>query len=337
MKGRYQSMMEQVTLSEGAKAAFKEKLNGVRPAKQGTRVLRTALIAACVCLLLVGGAFAAEHLAGVWLGQVESGKDHSSYQVKADFDRWKLEELGEQLQADLESGTLRRTFEDRSELEDYLGIGLIHSTALENAGIVEDLESAFQYGFNLRPELAIDPDARYVLTGTTVDGEITDGIPEVLKVSTHRVMENAQIYIDARIITEQVDPKVLEQGLLGEFFEAVPLMDHILSLDEMGRPSWETIHYTSAEKIITSEPYVMGNGIEATIVTVETVERWVESQKEADWPFEGHGSRDYIGYFVEDGVLYSVRPYGVDDPKQSFPNLDSDMLTVLMRVLDTFE
>lgn len=337
MKNRYRGMMEQVTMSEQGRAELLHKLGETGGAQRGHRTLRTVLAAACACLVLVGGAFAAEHLAGVWLGQVESGEDHSSYQVKADFGQWKLEHLGERLQSDLESGSLRRTFEDKAELEEYLGIELIHSAALESAGIVEDLEAAFQFGFNLRPELATDPNARYVLTGTTVDGEVTDGIPEVLNVSAHRVMENSQIYIDARIVTEQADSVRLEEGLLGEFFEAEPLIDHILSLDEMGRPSWETIHYTSAEKIITSEPYVMDNGTEATIVTVETVDQWVEREKETGRPFEGQGARDYIGYFVKDGVLYSVRPYGVDDPNQSFPNLDSDMLTVLMRVLNTFE
>ena len=102
MKERYRNMMEQVSLSEQAKASFEKKLDNIRPAKTGIRVLRTALIAACACLVLVGGAFAAEHLAGVWLGQVESGEDHSSYQVQADFGQWKLDAMGQQLQEDLD-------------------------------------------------------------------------------------------------------------------------------------------------------------------------------------------------------------------------------------------
>lgn len=66
MKERYRSMMEQAVLSEQAKAAFEQKLDNAHPTKKGVRVLRTALVAACVCLVLVGGAFAATQIAGFY-------------------------------------------------------------------------------------------------------------------------------------------------------------------------------------------------------------------------------------------------------------------------------
>ena len=62
MKERYRSMMEQAALSEKAKADLLEKLEQKRPARKGARVLRAALIAACACVVLIGGAFAAEVL-----------------------------------------------------------------------------------------------------------------------------------------------------------------------------------------------------------------------------------------------------------------------------------
>ena len=338
MKERYRNMMEQVSLSEQAKASFEKKLDNIRPAKTGIRVLRTALIAACACLVLVGGAFAAEHLAGVWLGQVESGEDHSSYQVQADFGQWKLDAMGQQLQEDLERGELRRTFDDKAELEEYLGAKLAVSETLEQASIVDTLEQSIEHGWDLRPELEVDPDARYVLSGMTMDNMETAGDPQVLKVTTHRVVDNFEVFLDARIVTEYADPAQLAQGLLGEFFDAENLIDHqIVSFDENGDAVYETIHYTSAEKVITSEPYVMANGTEAIIVTIETVERWIEQQKESGLPFEGHGFCDYIGYFVQDGILYSVWPYAIYDPYVDHNYVNGYELTVLKTVLNSFQ
>lgn len=338
MKERYRNMMEQVSLSDQAKAAFEQKLDNAHPTKKGVRVLRTALVAACVCLALVGGAFAAEHLAGVWLGQVESGEDHTAYQVQADFGQWKLDEMGRQMRADLECGELRRAFDDKAELEKYLGVKLAVSETLEQASIVDTLEQSIEHGWDLRPELEIDPDARYILSGMTMGNVEMTGEPQVLKVTTHRVVDNFEVFLDARIVTEHADPAQLAQGLLGEFFDAENLIDHrIVSFDENGNAVYETIHYTSAEKVITSEPYVMANGTEAIIVTVETVERWIEHQKESGLPFEGHGFCDYIGYFVQDGILYSVWPYAVYDPYVDHNYVNGYGLTVLKTVLNSFQ
>ena len=337
MKERYRSMMEQATLSDGARSAFERKLDSTRPVKKGTRVLRAALIAACACVVLIGGAFAAEYVRGVWLGEATAGEDYSSYQVQAEFGQWKLDDMGRQLQSDLENGELRRSFDDKAELEEYLGVKLADSEVLEQAPIVDALEQSFEYGWDLRPELAMDPNARYVLSGMTVDNVEMASKPQVLKVTAHRVVDNYEVYVDARIVTEYADPTQLEQGLLGEFFDAEPLIDWTVSVDENGEAVFETIHYTSAEKKITSEPYVMANGTEASLVTVETADRWVERQKEAEWPFEGNGFCEYIGYFVYDGVLYSVRPYCVYDASIDQNYAERYALEILKTVLDSFQ
>lgn len=338
MKERYRSMMEQAVLSDEARSAIEQKLDRTRPTKKSTRVLRTALIAACACVVLIGGAFAAEYVRGVWLGEATIGEDYSSYQVQAEFGQWKVEDMGRELQGDLENGELRRSFDNKAELEEYLGVKLADSEVLEQAPIVDTLEQSFEYGWDLRPELKVDPNARYVLSGMTVDNVEMEREPQVLKVTAHRVVDNLEVYLDARIVTGHADPAQLEQGLLGEFFEELHLIDHwILSFDENGEAVYETIHYTSAEKIITSEPYMMDNGTEAIIVTVETVERWIEEQKESGLPFEGHGARDYIGYFVQDGVLYSVWPYAVYDPYVDHNYINGYELTVLKTVLDSFQ
>ena len=336
MKMEYGKMMEQVSLSEPARADILEQLEQKSPAKRRIRPLRVALIAACVCLALVGGAFAA-HLSGVWLGEQIVGEDSSSFRVEANLVQWEMNDLGEQLQSDLEQGTLRRSFQTRGELEEYLGIELIGHSILETAPIVDTLKVDFQYNWNLRPELKIDPDARYVLSGMTTDNVEMGKDPQVVKVTTHRVVDNFEVYTDARLITEYAGVEEIERGILGEFFDDEPMIDTFLSFDENGEPVWEAVNYRSAEKIFTSEQYVTANGLEATVVTVETVDRWVERQKESGLPFEGHGARDYVGFFVYNGVLYTVRPWAIYDNTVPMNCDDTYALKVLKSVLDGFE
>lgn len=332
MKERYRKMMEQVALSDEAKARIAAELSGEKKAARRAP-LRIVLAAACVCLALAVGALAVAGLPGVWLGEQESTVESSSYRVQAELGEWNIETMGQQLREDLAADSLRRTFDDRKSLEDYIGVSLIRSPLLEEAGIVEDLEESIEHGWDIRPELCVDPDARYVLTGTTMDGEEMSGTPEVLKVTAHRVVENAEVYLDARIVTDSADAQALQEGLMGEEFSPLP---HIWSdfvrdengyfvTDKKGRPKLEVIEYSTAEKTFDGIEHKMANGITATIVVVCDVE-WDGSR----------GFQEYIGYFVSDGILYTIRPYAIYDPHQSFPMNDYDMLKVLKTVLDSF-
>ena len=341
MKERYRNMMEQMKLSENGRTAIEEKLNAAVKTRRNTP-LRLGLTAACVCLILMGGVFAAGQLARVRMGDAQSGEDHSEYQVSVDLTQEDEEKtFSEKLNNDLNNGTLERAFMDRAVLEEYLGFSLIHSETLESAPINEHLERDFEYGWNLRPELAVAPDARYVLTATDYDGAEMAGFPEVLKITIHRVVENYTVYMDARIITGRADGQI---DLMGEEFEPEPLLDHkllvdengYLILDENGNAIMETIQYKSAEKIFTSESYVMANGIEATIVTIETPDPSLERAKEAGIPTEGHGFCDYIAYFVHDGILYSVMPYGIYDNTIPGNYVNGHELTILKHILDSF-
>lgn len=340
MKERYRNMMEQMKLSETGRTAIKDSLAGTAKV-QRKDFLRMGLAAACVCLVLMGGVFAAGQLAKVRMSNAQSGEDHSEYQVSVDLTQEEEKSFSEALVSNLENDTLQRAFMDRAELEEYLGFPLIRSEMLENAPINEHLERDFAYGWNLRPELAVAPDARYVLTGTSYDGAEMEGFPEVLKISMHRVVENFTVYLDARIITGSVDGQI---DLVGEEFEPEPLFDHkllvdengYLILDENGNAIIETIHYESAEKIFSSESYLMANGIEATIVTVETRNFFLERGEEAGIPTEGSGFCDYIGYFVHDGVLYSIMPYGIYDNTIPDNYVNGRGLTILKHILDSF-
>lgn len=328
MKNYYQRMMEQVSLDETAKARMEEKIS--RGARTSRRVpLRPVLAAACVCMVLVGGAFAGSGISGVLVGRQQSSAEEASYRVQAELGQWKIGEMGQQLRADLTAGDLQKTFDDREDLEDYLGVSLAHSALLENAGIVENLADDFAYGWDLRPELLDAPDARYVLTGDGAEGE-----PEVLKVTAHRVVDNAEVFLDARIITEYASEAELENGLVGENFGPQMRLTVDFVYDENGEIQWDENGeavldintYRSAERYFESSEYEMANGLTATIVVV------------ADSMDEGGNmtGREYIGHFVSDGILYTVRPYAIYNPNMSFPMHDSDMLIVLKTVLDSF-
>ena len=340
MKERYRNMMEQMKLSENGRAAIEKKLSTTSKTCRYTP-LRTGLAAACVCLVLMGGVFAAGQLAKVRMGNEQSDVDHSEYQVSVDLTQEDEKAFSEAIISDLTNGTLQRAFMDRTELEEYLGFSLIRSEMLETAPINGHLERDFEYGWNLRPELAVAPDARYVLTATTCDGTETTGIPEVLKISMHRVVENFTVYIDARIITGSVEGQI---DLIGEEFEPDPLLDHkllvdengYLILDENGNAIMETVQYESAEKIFSYESYVMENGLEAIIVTIETPDPSLERAKELGIPTEGHGFREYIGYFIHDGILYSVMPYSIYDNTIPGNYVNGHELTILKHILDSF-
>lgn len=334
MKERYRNMMEQITLSEDSRSVIEQELSKNSRTRKFDP-LRMGLVAACVCIVLMGGVFAAGQLTKVRVGNTQSDPTHSEYDVSINLTQ-EERAFGDQLVSDLNSGTLQRAFMDKDALEHYLGFPLIHSELLESASINEHLEEDFAHNWNLRPELAAAPDARYVLTGMSYDGAEMDGFPEVLKISMHRIVDNRELYIDARIVTGSVDG---ELDLAGEEFHPEPMLDHRLVLDEEGLLMFdedgnlvvETRYYESAEKIFYSDPYLMANGIEATIVTIETVEPWVLEQRA-----EGKnvmGFCEYIAYFVHEGILYSVRPWAVYDSNIS---VEGSPLTTLKHVLDSF-
>lgn len=336
MNNPYRTMMEEVTLSPAARSAIAEKLAQTVPAgKSGKRILHTAIAAACLCILLPLTALgAALLLKTVTLGKQTSTKEESFYKVEAGTVLHSLDSFSDALRADLEQGTLQRVFNDKDKLEAYLGFSLIPSAVLEEAGIVETLSESFRYGWDLIPELAVDTSARYILSAEDLEGNENYTDPDVLKVSGHRVVHNMEIYLEAWIITDLAGESALEAGISGERFS--PVTSHYLEfprdeagnfiLDENGNPTVVMRQHTSAEHTFLSETYPMSNGCTATIITVQEVDH------------DGSGGfREYMGYFLSGGILYTVKPYAIYDPHQDFPMEDSDALIVLKEVLNVFE
>lgn len=148
MKERYRSMMEQAVLSEEAKADLLEKLERKCPAKKGVRVLRAALIAACACVVLIGGTFAAEYIsnAGIVEFEVEmtpevelDTENWSGYQVRFEtLKNFSLNEFSEEFTAWYASMKTTGSdnvveFDSWDDLEQFLGLELMNNSVLEQA------------------------------------------------------------------------------------------------------------------------------------------------------------------------------------------------------------
>ena len=333
MKQTYRTMMEKQTLSREARAEFFEKLAG------GTRrtrhPLRTALVAACLCVGLAGTVLAVGYVTDGFaqpktsvppqqvvevIGEI-SGVDLSSYRVQAAVALRGEDGLSETVKEDLAAGTLVTAWQDRDGLESYLGAQMARNPLLDEAIIVAGLDRDLRYGWNLCPEVAADTTARYIVNGIAFDGTAIDADPDLIRVTSHRVVDNREVYIRAYLAAGEGE--ISPDGLPGEEFLPEPLINSELVQDENGEWVWKTEHYRSAEKKFTAAAYQMKNGTVATIVTTETV---------------GQGFCEYTGYFVSDGVLYSVKPSGVYDPqKDSGWSTCTRSLDVLKQVLDEFK
>lgn len=356
MNERYQNMMSQVKLSDDIKANMKEKLC---TKLRGTVSYRGRLIgiAACLCAVLVlavvaavpnssgkqtinvseteatitdpfSSVFAVFDKVLVGIEDKISTIDRSSFSVSASLEAKALDSFSGELQEDIKNSKVEKAFYARDELESYLGFSLISAPEIESADIIKNLEQDVENGVNIKSELAIDPNARYLVTESMLDGSEAESNPEVIKVTSHRVLFNSEVYIDARILTEYADIDGSEVLLAGESYDPVILPYHEFVINPNDPSDFDVIttNYTSAEKEFSIESYSMKNGCIATIITVSDVE------------MDGSiGFSDFIGYFVRDGVLYSVYPYAICDPHKDFPSRNGDMLTVLKDVLDSFE
>lgn len=291
--------------------------------------------AVCLCVILPITALGIEKmLPRVKLGTQSVTNQLSSYNAVADLVPWSVDQFSSTLQNDLHAGTLQQTFHDKDSLNNYLGFDLSQNRELENAELVADLDAAFAYGFTLRPQLALDTSARYILTACDLEGNQAGLSPDVLKISAHRVFMNTEVYLDAWIILDSTAQEALENGILGENFLPVSGFNMEMVYDENGNfvrdskgvPVVTLLPFTSCDYEFDESSYTMANGNVATVITSRFKE-----------PDGSYGISEYMGYFVQDGILYSVRPYAIYNPEESFPNLDSDNLVVLREVLDTFE
>lgn len=327
MENKYKSMMNKYTLSDEARERIENALNEkTAHSSVSYKPFRVAVIAACIALLLVGCAVAAVEIFGIpAMIKEQTGEDSSSYQVTAEVRLFKFDEELKALNSSLEKGGIRTSFESKAELEQYLGLMLIDSSILENAGIVETLEKSFESGFDLYPALMKDANARFVVS--MLDGERTECTedPHIITVTSHRVIKNMEFYIEASIFTELFDIEKLDGGLLTDSYKPSSYLITTLTRDENGEIKIATEDCYDALYNFTTAEYEMNNGNKALIVTAEKYIGIDSSFKE------------YIAYFVQNGVLYSIRPYAIHDPGIDGDYVNGYGLSVLYEVLDSIK
>lgn len=150
MKMEYRNMMEQVSLSEPAKNDILEQLEQKSPAKRRIRPLRVALIAACVCLALVGGAFAVSEFivepmdVEIDKGHAFGGEEtvHDGYKIESEeVQKFPMGNFSEEIrrldgtvtEEMKELGLVRSFFDSWDEMEEFLGVDVMNNPVLEGA------------------------------------------------------------------------------------------------------------------------------------------------------------------------------------------------------------
>ena len=141
MEQRYRHMMEQVNMDKDFEADLLERIQEGRP-KRRPRPLRTALIAACVCLALVGTAVAAQVTGAIpisgfftWWSQADD-EVVSGYQVERSGVGASLENLSDEALAMLEADPnsyVSLSFSSWDEAEAFLGLDIYANPMLERA------------------------------------------------------------------------------------------------------------------------------------------------------------------------------------------------------------
>ena len=162
MEQRYRHMMEQVNMDEDFEAGLLERIQEGRP-KRRPRPLRTALIAACVCVAVVGTAVAAEVVGGIPISNFFTGLTHdeaiqqaipdyqgndtdettrSGYVVGRSGVGASLENISDEAVALLEESPdryVKLTFASWDEAEDFLGL------EIHNNEVLSQMNTEFHY------------------------------------------------------------------------------------------------------------------------------------------------------------------------------------------------
>lgn len=220
--------------------------------------------------LKIGCAVAAVEIFGIpAMIKEQTGEDSSSYQVTAEVRLFKFEEELAALNSSLEKGDIRTSFESKAELEQYLGLVLMDSSLLESAGIVEDLEKSFEYGFDLYPALKKEANARFVVSLLDESHTECTADPHIITITSHRVIKNMEFYVEASIFTELFDAEKLKDGVLTDNYEPSAYLITTLTRDENGEIKIETEDCYDALYNFTTAEYEMNNGNKALVVTAE--------------------------------------------------------------------
>ena len=139
----YREQMDQIRLTDSGKRALVRALTEREPEQKTMRMvrpLRVALIAACVCLLLVGMALAATSGYGIFTRNNEDGTTTREYREKlfsddevTDETRQNLEKSKQNIEEGNSDPIVREVMGSWQEIQERTGVDLIDSDLLDGA------------------------------------------------------------------------------------------------------------------------------------------------------------------------------------------------------------
>lgn len=171
------------------------------------RPLRMALIAAAVCLALVGTAFAAVRVFGrVAIVDEVHEPFRAGYSVMGDVGRFSMGQFSRTFQEDVATGTDFASMKDWQSVKNYVGLSLMDSELLmEDSEHLQVLVNGDPFGVSM---MGLEDGWVRALK----EGER----PQVVRVFTGSVVDNWDVTVTVFAATEYA---ALEQGLPGERIE----------------------------------------------------------------------------------------------------------------------
>lgn len=239
-EGEYRDALDSLRFSEDGKERIMKNLmeQQEREPVKGRRFrpLRMGLVAAAVCLALVGTAFAAIRV----FGQVEIVNEvhdplRAGYSVIGDVRQFPLGQFGSTLQEDAAAGNNFASMKDWQSVKNYVGLPLMDSKLL-----MEESEHV-QIFMNGDPFSVSMMGLEDGMVHTLKDGEL----PQVVRVFTQSFVDNWAVGVTIFAATEYAD---LEQGLPGLSVEY---------MQDYDGSAWHSF---------TPKDYIMACGETATIV-----------------------------------------------------------------------
>ena len=198
-----------------------------------------ALIAACLCVAVVGTVIASETL-GVQIFGAFSTPGRSGYSVLADLQTYEMEQFSQALQEDLELNQPQITHDTLRSAADYVGLPVLSNHLLEQS----EPGSAFTSPYIVQTDLSVEGDI------------ITKGAPEKVAIRFERLIDHVFVSVDIIAFTEYAD---LSDGIPASIGPGTALV-----YDSMGKLiGTQTFQYE-----FSSENYPMANGDTATVVSI---------------------------------------------------------------------
>lgn len=225
------------------------------PAKRRLpRIVRTGLIAACLCLALLGTAFAVTELSRMRVNWGDSGISTDGYSVECAVDFYPLSSFSQEVtaMAGLDQSQRHKYFDTWEELQAFTGVELVRNPVLDGAqpGPAGTLPWEYDRGSQ-------DPDKTHLWleTGATDDGEL-----RVVQAISTNLIDGFWVRMLEGIYTERAE------GTLYYIEEGSRVVNGIPEKKKGdGMHARASLVYGEGYEV-TQENYTTPNGLEALII-----------------------------------------------------------------------